>query len=201
MKITFELPNDKKVHQYCLHCHQEQISRIYQDGQTYYACANCQQISPRSLVIDPQVTWWVDPQTNDYWHESVGMFVRNQHNQILLFKRTIYPFAHTIPAGHLDTGEEAKSAAIREVEEEVGCTPIKVKLFSQEDVVGDECRRGADNHRWSLFTGLLPNDATITLNDEGLAPVWLSIEDALQQDLTFAARFFLQKYGSEIIRE
>lgn len=182
-----------------MNCHAEQVERAFKDGKTFYTCNNCGVTLPRSLVIDPQVTWWIDPDTNEYWHESVGMIIRNNQQQILLFERTIYPFANTIPAGHLDTGEDPQSAAIREAEEEVGFIPENVSLFTQEDVVGDECRRGADSHKWSLFLGQLPAQASVKVNDEGLQPTWLTIEQALAKDLTFPLRYFLEKYGSKLL--
>ncbi len=200
MKITFELPIDSKVHQYCTNCLQESVERVFVDGKTYYKCNNCQQTLPRSLVIDPQVTWWVDQETKEYWHESVGIIISNRNKKILLFDRKIFPFALTIPAGHLDADEEPLLAAVREVSEEVGATPLDVALFSQEDVIGDECRRGADAHRWSLFTGTLSDTTPLTLNDEAADAVWLTIDEALNKELTYPLRYFLQKYGSQLIK-
>ncbi len=48
------------------------------------------------------------------------MFVRNPEGKFLFFERTIFPFAFTVPAGHVDAGEEPDIAALRELEEEVG---------------------------------------------------------------------------------
>lgn len=199
MKIEFSLPNDNKFHQYCSTCHSENIHRIFEEEKTFYLCDDCHNKSPRLIVIDPQTVWWIDEITKEYWHESVGVFVINEEGKVLLFERTIYPFAFTIPAGHLDTGEDAETAAKRELQEEAGIEIRNVKLFSEEDVIGDECRRGADNHKWHLYTTKVENIGEIKINDEGVKPVWLTLEEAQQKELVYPVKYFIEKYGNKLI--
>lgn len=123
----------------------------------------------------------------------------NENNEVLFFERTIYPFAFAIPAGHLDTGEDAETAARRELQEEAGIEVADIKLFSEEDVIGDECRRGADNHKWHLYTAKVENVGEIKINDEGLKPVWLSLEEALQKELVYPVKYFIEKYGDRLL--
>lgn len=199
MKIDFPLPTDGEYHQYCSNCHSENINRIFEGEKTFYLCDDCHNQSPRLIVIDPKTVWWVDEATKEYWHESVGVFVFNEENEALFFERTIYPFAFAIPAGHLDTGENAETAAKRELQEEAGIETSTVKLFSEEDVIGDECRRGADNHKWHLYTTKVGNVGAIKINDEGVKPVWLTIEEALQKELVYPVRYFIEKYGDKLL--
>lgn len=198
MKIDFILPTDHQYHQYCPNCHSENINRIFEGEKTFYLCDDCQNTSSRLIVIDPKTVWWVDKTTKEYWHESVGVFVFNSKNKALFFERTIYPFAFAIPAGHLDTGEDTDTAAKRELQEETGIEVGSIKLFSEEDVIGDKCRRGADNHKWHLYTTKVENVDTIRINDEGVKPVWLTLEEALEKKLVYPVQYFIEKYGDKL---
>lgn len=197
MQIPTNVPLDQEG-QYCIHCFSQKVERIFRDGLTYYHCQTCGKTAERSLVIDNGVVWWVDKKTKEYWHESVGVFVFNSKNKALFFERVIYPFAFAIPAGHLDTGEIAAIAVKRELKEEVGIDTDNIRLFSEEDVVGDKCRRGADNHRWHLYVAKIENIEEIKINDEGVKPVWLTLDEALKKELVYPIRYFIEKYGEKI---
>src|SRR3989338_8383474 len=184
MKVDFPLPDDNRYHQFCLYCRSENIHRVFRAGKTMYVCTDCQQESPRLLVIDSEIIWWIDKETKEYWHESAGVLLINRERKILFFDRIIYPYALTIPAGHMGAGENPKETAKRELREETGITADHLTLFSSEDVIGDKCRRGADNHRWHLYTAeILDFNASITLNDEGTNAVWLDLDKARKKDL------------------
>ena len=195
MKLNFEWKNDGKYHQYCAHCHAETVDRVYEDGKTFYFCSTCKQRHERSIVIDPVIKWWV-ADDGEYWHESEGVFIRNSEGKFLFFERLIFPFALTVPSGHVDTGEDALTAARRETEEEVGYKADKFVDVATEDIVGDSCRRGADAHRWHAY--LLPLkkniDVKVTEEDEGQKPTWLTLEEALQKDLTYPVKYIINKY-------
>lgn len=189
----------KEEGQYCINCFSNKVKRIFKDDLTFYHCDSCGKTLDRSLVIDNKIIWWIDESTREYWHESVGVFVFNDQKKALFFKRTIYPFTLTIPAGHLDLGEAPKTAVMRELSEEAGIKieSSEIKLFSEEDVIGDKCRRGADNHRWHLYVSKYNKNDNININDEGVDPVWLSLEEALNCDLVYPIKFFIKKYGSK----
>jgi len=199
MKIPFPLPTDNKYHQYCPKCFSENINRVFEGEKTFYLCDDCHNKSPRLIVIDPKTVWWVDEKTKEYWHESVGVFVFNSENKALFFERTIYPFAFAIPAGHLDVGEDAEIAAKRELREETGIEAETLRLFSKEDVIGDKCRRGADNHRWHLYATRVGSIEKTEINDEGVRPAWLTIDEALQKNLVYPVKYFIEKYGNNLL--
>lgn len=199
MKINFDIPTDNKYHQYCPQCHSEKINRVFVEDKTFYKCDSCNNIYPRLIVIDPGIIWWVDEVTKEYWHESMGIFLTNTKNEILLFERIIFPFAFTIPSGHLDKNEYPEIAIKREVLEETSIPLETVKLFTQENIDGDQCRRGADNHKWHLFTSKVSSTVHLKINDEGTNPLWLSLRDSLTKKLIFPVRYFLEKYGGKIL--
>ena len=144
-------------------------------------------------MLDPRVVWWVGPD-GEYWHESAGVFVLNGAGRLLLFERTIYPFALTVPSGHVDAGEDPAAAAGRELKEEVGLTAEALVPVACEDIMGDSCRRGSDAHRWHAFACRV-DAVEVEVVEEGHRPVWLTVEEALEADLVAPVRHILSRYG------
>ena len=200
MKLDFDWKNDGKYHQYCIDCHAETIERIYEKDKTYYFCNTCKRRNERSIVIDPAIIWWVN-KNGEYWHESEGVFIRNPEGKFLFFERLIFPFALTVPSGHVDTGEDALVAAKRETNEEVGIKVDKLIEIATEDIIGDSCRRGADAHRWHAYLLSLSKNINVEVREkhEGKKPVWLTLDEALQKELIYPVKYVLDKFYHELV--
>jgi len=194
MIIDFSPPPDDLEHSYCINCKSESLTEIMHREKSQYYCAGCRSIYPRAIHFSPRICWWINPVTNEFWHESVGVFIFNRRSEILLFERTVFPFVWTIPAGHLEPGEIPRNAAVREVAEETGILLSQTELVTEEDVVGDSCKWGADCHRWHLFRAITDISDPIQVNAEGKSPLWLPLERALSRELTVPARYFIQRY-------
>lgn len=199
MKIEFPLPKDTKRHRYCLNCHSEKVKDVAIGRKISFKCGNCNNSYERLIDIDPSIKWWVNKKTKEYWHESVGIFVIYK-KKVLLFERTVhYPFAFTIPAGHLDADEFPDDAALRELKEETNISLPSANMVAVEGIP-DKCGRGADFHKWHLYTAQLKDKVEVNISPkEGDKPVWLSLEDALSLKLTSPVKYFLDKYGQRII--
>lgn len=178
MILDFEYLNDGLLHDYCYICHAETVRKVYQDDKTSFYCESCRATSNRKISIDPSIVWWVDD-TRTYWHESAGVFIRNRDNKFLFFNRTVFPFAYTIPAGHVDADEDPYHAATREVREEIGLNINNMKLIAEENIDGDSCSRGCDNHKWFAYIYEYNDNTDISVIEEGKDPVWLSLNEAL----------------------
>ena len=182
-----------------LHTASDTVERVYEDGKTYYFCSTCKQRHERSIVIDPAIKWWV-ADDGEYWHESEGTFIRNPAGQFLFFERIIFPFALTVPSGHVDASEEPLAAALRETEEEVGIKAGNLIEIATEDIIGDSCRRGADVHRWHAY--LLPLsasvDAEVKEKQEGQRPTWITLDEALKKDLIYPVKYIINHYRREL---
>jgi 8-oxo-dGTP pyrophosphatase MutT (NUDIX family) len=195
MKIPESIPLDREG-QYCIACFKGPIERVHKDNLTFYQCDACGKLSERSIMIDDKIIWWVDA-GGTYWHESVGVVVVNKERKILCMLRQIFPFAYTIPAGHLDKGENPMQAAARELVEETGVTVQgPLEHLGDFDIPGDSCWRGCDDHKWHLYRYLLKGEAKIILDDEASEAHWLSIEEIKALDaVTYPLKVIIEKFG------
>jgi len=199
-KITFNPPADNQVHTYCLRCSAETVThhpRAKRDQ--VYQCATCGHSDSRALIIDLVVSWWLDA-GQEYWHETAGVFVADG-DKFLFFERVKYPFGLTVPAGHRDRGEDAQVAGMRELREETGLRVSELRHVATDDIRGDGCRRGADIHRWHIYATRLPSGSTIKVDSsEGARPVWLTLQEALDRDATYAIRHIITRHAKAIRR-
>jgi 8-oxo-dGTP pyrophosphatase MutT (NUDIX family) len=148
-------------------------------------------------VIDNKITWWIDT-NGTYWHESIGVLIQNDLNQILCLNRCIYPFALALPAGHLDRNEEPLLGAQREVREETGIIDLELQLLKKFSMEGDSCARGCDDHQWSLFIGRVGENPTLEVCDEAKSLVWLSVPELLaRNDVSYALSYILKHFYKE----
>jgi 8-oxo-dGTP pyrophosphatase MutT (NUDIX family) len=144
------------------------------------------------------VTWWV-ADDGEYWHETAGVFVRDG-DRFLFFERTMFPVAAlTVPAGHVDAGESPERAALRELHEEAGWRAPGVRHIVTEDIPGDSCRRGSDAHRWHAYLTDFDPAARVRLNEEGVNPRWLTLDEALTGDLTVPVRYLVERYRESLL--
>ena len=200
MRIDVIVPRDDAYRQYCLHCRAEGVEWIAVDGRKACVCHACGRQADRAVVIDPGITWWLDEQ-GEYWHETAGVFVRDPRRRFLFFQRNAFPFGMTVPAGHVEDGEAPAAAAARELGEEVGIPGRSLRHIASEPLPGDCCRRGSDAHLWHVYLLDVPVAQDVTVNDEGDAAVWLSLDEARSHRLTFAVRRIIKRHGSVLVRE
>lgn len=202
MKFNFPFKDDGKRHQYCVNCHAETVERVYKDGRTYHLCSTCGETNERALVINPAIKWHVAPD-GEMHHESTGVFIRSSDGRFLFFERVAFPFALTVPAGHLDVGEDPRTAAAREIQEEVGFSIDAKELLeiATEEIHGDSCWQGCDIHTWHAFLAVLHTDVPVeTVNDEGRTPVWLTLEEAKAKELTFPVTYIIDTFQDDLER-
>jgi 8-oxo-dGTP pyrophosphatase MutT (NUDIX family) len=184
--------SDGAVHHYCLRCHGDSVRWRTADGLRRSVCLACGHLADRALVLDPAVRWWTDT-AGEYWHETAGVFVLDVRGRLLLFDRTAFPFGLTIPAGHVERGEDPGEAAARELREETGIAGRRLEHLTGIAVPGDGCRRGADAHLWHVYrtAGEVEADLTVELGPEGTTALWLTPDEALNRPVTHAVRRLL----------
>lgn len=199
MKLEFIVEKNKYT-EYCPECWAANVD--FTKSSNKIICPVCLSELDRIIIIDPKLKWWLD-ENNVYWHESVGILIINPANKVLFYELTKFPYGLTIPAGHVDNKESPKKAALREAREETGLNMADLGLCINANIGGDSCRRGSDNHRWSLYVYKLNGDqiANIVIDDrEGCNPVWLDLGDILNrlEEMPPAMRYIFNNYKKDI---
>jgi len=166
-------------------------------GMTVFVCAACGAENKRALYFGGPVKEWI-AEDGEFWHASVGVFVRITEGKFLFLDRTEFPFGIAPPAGHVDENEESLAAAKRELEEEVGISMRDLRLAATADVIGDSCSGGSDAHQWSIYECALPKGQKLTINSEGKRPVWLSLEEAAVREKPFVIDYILKHHSKQI---
>lgn len=145
-----DLPSEKTS--FCILCTVAMVAKVVQERDvTLFKCSVCNGTNERFLAWDPGMEQFFN-QCGELVHGSVGVIVQNPSKEILLFKRVKYPFLWTIPAGHLDKGEDTQRAAARELYEETHINANKLQLVFEGEIRGDSCVGGADIHFWHAYT-------------------------------------------------
>jgi ADP-ribose pyrophosphatase YjhB (NUDIX family) len=196
VKLDFALPTDGKMHRFCIDCRAENVNQVHIKGKTAYYCNVCGHTNVRAIYFKKH-RFWID-KNGTLWHESAGVFVRNKQGKYLFFLRTEFPFLLTVPSGHVDNSELPKVAAMRELEEEVKLKANRLTLLGTENIHGDSCSAGADDHKWHSYLLRLDSNPTVKVREEGKRPVWLSIKEAKSRDLTFVIRQMVNRYEEQL---
>ncbi len=66
---------------------------------------------------------------------TVGALIQNDEGKILLCESHKWPGLYTVPGGHIELGETAEEALVREIKEEVGLDIKVVELLSIQQVI------------------------------------------------------------------
>ena len=199
MKVDFSITPDTYA-EYCPNCKKADLTFTKNEGS--FLCSGCHEVLSRLLIIDPGLRWWLD-ESKIYWHESVGILLLNESAQILFYELTKFPFGLTVPAGHVDKGEVPVDAIIREAREEVGVDIDKPDVCVSTKIHGDSCRRGSDDHQWTLFIASISKtqrNSIVIDSHEGKKPMWLSFNEAVAclDGMPFAMRFLFTNHAEKI---
>ncbi len=108
-----------------------------------------------------------------------------------------------LPKGHVDPGETAREAALREITEESGYSDLQIVADLGEQLVefehgGDQYRRTERYYLMALVgEQKLPRDAH---DAEQFDPLWVPLEEAAER-LTFEAEQRVARQGIEVYRK
>jgi 8-oxo-dGTP pyrophosphatase MutT (NUDIX family) len=196
MKLPFTLPDDGKVHEYCMVCYAEGVQTFKKPDEVEFHCPACGATRPRRIYNGATKHWTTSDGT--WWHESAGVFVRSQEGTFLFFELTAFPYGVTVPAGHVDKGEEPAVAAARELKEEVGIASKELRHIGSLDIPGDSCSGGCDDHHWHIYLEAGHPGGAVNVVEEGKNPVWLTLDEAVGKNLPVPIRAIVKKYRARL---
>ncbi len=148
----------------------------------------------RAFIFSP-TTKWDFAEHGELRHYTVGAILWRKYGnekQYCLFRRRTHPIGYyTIPAGHLEMGEEPEEAVLREIYEETKLKILSIEYLLQEEL-RDECRQGADYHLWYLY--LCQCDGEPQISEEADIIRWFTREEIINDlKLTKPTGYFLGK--------
>ena len=123
---------------------------------------------------------------------TVGVFIFNQANELLLLKSHKWPGKSVVPGGHVELGERLEDAAIREAKEETGLDIYDLKFINFQQFIYDPSfwkRRHFIFFDYACKTDSL----SVQLNDEAEEQVWVSPEAALHLPLDSYTRTSVER--------
>lgn len=173
----------------CIICGSEKVKKVERGGDEYYLCDKGH-LEPRVKL--PLGDFSARQTSKGLAHVSVGAVIRDG-DRVLLINRRKYPFAYTIPAGHLEK-EGPEHCVRREVKEETGLEIKDFKLLRHYDPFYDPCRGGVDYHEWYLFEAERPGGDLI-MDSEGKEIGFYHPREIKGFKLTIPTRKFLKDLG------
>ncbi len=133
------------------------------------------------------------PNQNQIFPEpTVGVFIFNKADEILLLVSHKFPGKYVVPGGHVELGEKLEETAIREAKEETGLDIYGLKFINFQEFIYDPSfwkRR-----HFIFFDYLCRTDSLeVQLNDEAEEYIWVKLESALNLALDEYTRVSVQK--------
>ena len=201
MRLPTSVPLDK-AGVYCINCLADRIQRFVDGEGVKYRCLACKEVSPRAVIIDDVVAWWLDEERN-YWHERVGLIVLNKANKILCTMESTFPASYTIPSHHMVRGEDPDALALRTLKEVIKI-PFGEGLepFTEFDSTGDSCRRGSEHHRWHIYRLWVPNEDDFKFLNRDMSLHWFTLAELRKNDyIAYALKIMVTKMGEDILKK
>lgn len=123
---------------------------------------------------------------------TVGVFIFNKENELLLVKSHKWPGKYVIPGGHVELGERLEDAAIREAKEETGLDIYGLKFVNFQQFIHDPAFW---KHKHFIFFDYLcrTDSLEVQLNDEAQEHVWIKLDAALRLPLDTYTRISVEK--------
>jgi nucleoside triphosphatase len=123
---------------------------------------------------------------------TVGVFIFNQADELLLLKSHKWPGKYVVPGGHVELGERIEETAVREAKEETGLDIYDLEFINFQQFVYDPSFWKP--RHFIFFDYACRTDSTeVKLNDEAEEHVWVRLEAAVSLPLDTYTRTSIEK--------
>lgn len=123
---------------------------------------------------------------------TVGAFVFNESDQLLLLRSHKWPGRYVVPGGHVELGERLEDAVLRETKEETGLDVYDLEFIVFQEFVYDPSF-WKPRHFIFFDYSCRANSTDVQLNDESEEYVWVSLEEAIHLPLDAYTRVCVEK--------
>ncbi|HEY73518.1 MAG TPA: NUDIX domain-containing protein [Thermoflexia bacterium] len=134
-------------------------------------------------------------ETSRYPEIIVGALLVNPQGQILVARYSKITGRYAIPGGHVEYGETAAQALVRELEEETGLTPTGFRLLQVSERIRPPLYKDGRHHL--VYLDFVVDEWRGALQLDGVelsAGKWLRPQDALTLPLTYTTRRLVEYY-------
>jgi nucleoside triphosphatase len=132
--------------------------------------------------------------TQTYPEATVGALIVNDRDEVLLVRSNKWGVKYTVPGGHIELGERAEDAIVREVKEETGLDCVAEELLIVQQAIYP---KDYYKHEHYLFMDYVCKTVSSEVKLDGRelqSSIWILPEDALKLDLEEYTRRFVVKY-------
>ena len=123
---------------------------------------------------------------------TVGVFIFNHANELLLVKSHKWPGKYVVPGGHVELGETLEEAAIREAKEETGLDIRDLQFINFQQFIHDPAFW---KHKHFIFFDFMcrTDSLEVKLNDEAQEHIWIKLDAVLHLPLDSYTRTSVEK--------
>ena len=129
-----------------------------------------------------------------YPEATVGALIVNDRGEVLLVRSEKWGEKWTVPGGHIELGERAEDAIVREVKEETGLDSVAEELVIVQQAIYP---KDYHKHEHYIFMDYVcrATSREVKLDGRELQSfIWTKPEEALKLELEEYTRRFLTKY-------
>jgi nucleoside triphosphatase len=124
---------------------------------------------------------------------TVGAFIFNAQQELLLLKSHKWPDLYVVPGGHIELGETIPEALKREAKEETGLDVYDLEFLCFQEFIYDPTFW---KPRHFIFFDYACKSASldVQLNDEAESYSWVPLDAALNLPIDRYTRISIEKY-------
>ena len=129
-----------------------------------------------------------------YPEATVGALIVNDRGEVLLVHSHKWGEKYTVPGGHIELGERAEDAIVREVKEETGLESVAEDLLIVQQAIYPKDYHKHEHYIFLDYVCKATSDAVKLDGRELQSYVWVRPEAALKLDLEEYTRRFVARY-------
>jgi ADP-ribose pyrophosphatase YjhB (NUDIX family) len=126
-------------------------------------------------------------------HYSAGAVIKKD-DKYLLIDRVNPPYGFAGLAGHIDEGESADEAVVREIKEESGLKIISKRLIFEEEILWNYCKDGTQVHKWWLYECEVEGNV-VQDKEESKSIGWYTTDEIKNLNLEPVWKYWFEKLG------